>query len=436
MLMETNRLPMAHQRKLYYEMQPQKDKEEEKERDNLNVADLPMQEHANNLLYCHNHIGSNPLYATNGFAPPPLPTPVSASVAALHGTSINVMPTGTALPSHANPKETSYEQTNSKIQDAKKEMGSLLQQQALAKDEVERADEKVRQAVEALEKTKEEKSKLDVYFQDRVEALTEVLLQDETSTWNGVYKKLKKYYEERKKQQLPEERGTHLVGGKPLLFIEPELKKNKDRNHELRMLDTWMSKQRSAKRKSEASGEVLERYQIHALNQLGFEWEPRESQWNTRFEELRAYMQKHGRQPTKGQRCKGKPHEKDALGIWCSGQVIEYNRMMEMKEGKIAKEGKTSYMTEKKIELLESIGFVWDKKSHSWDKNYGTVKEYYLERGDCKVPKTYHDKTLYNWVIKQRKYYRKFEKKIDCPLTKEQFEKLKSIDFMKDLPKL
>lgn len=203
------------------------------------------------------------------------------------------------------------------------------------------------------------------------------------------------------------------------------------------MLDTWMSKQRSAKRKTEGTGEGLERYQIYALEQLGFEWEPRKSQWDARFEELKEYMEKHGHQPTKGKRCRGQPHEKDELGIWCSGQVIEYNRKLEEENFKPSldgKERKTSYMTQSKINKLNSIGFVWDKKSHGWGKNYAKLKEFKASTGHCKVPKNYRDKTLYNWVIKQRKYYRKFEKEEKCPQTQEQFELLKEIAFMNDLP--
>ena len=327
------------------------------------------------------------------------------------------------------PQGTEYILNAEAIQSAKEEMSQLLQQQTTEKEQVEQAEAQFQLAKAHLERVRSSKSALDGKLQSRVEALTEILLQDHGHAWNSMYWKLKAYHDERKRQQLPEERGKQTLRGKSLLYIDPQRKDDPN----LRMLDTWMSKQRSAKRKIEGTGEGLERYQIYALDELEFEWEPRKSQWNERFKELKAYMKQYGRQPTKGQRCKGKPQQKDALGIWCSGQVIEYNRRF-LKGGE--KEGKTSYMTDDKIDLLNSIGFVWDKKSHSWEKNFQSLKEFCIERGNCKVPKTYHDQTLYNWVIKQRKYYRKFEKGEECPQTKEQFDLLKDIGFLKDLPNL
>ena len=321
-----------------------------------------------------------------------------------------------------------YIQNAHAIQAAKEEMSQLLQQQTSEKEQLEQAQEQFQTAKERLDRVKSSQSALEGKLQSRVEALTNVLLQDHGHAWNSMYWKLKAYHDQRKREQLPEERGTRTVRGKSLLYIDPSRKEDPI----LRMLDTWMSKQ-SAKRKIEGTGEGLERYQIYALDELGFEWEPRKSQWNERFKELKAYMKQYGRQPTKGQRCKGKKQQKDALGIWCSGQVIEYNRKF-LEGGE--KEGKTSYMTDDKIALLNSIGFVWDKKSHSWEKNFQSLKEFCIERGNCKVPKTYHDQTLYNWVIKQRKYYRKFEKGEECPQTKEQFDLLKDIGFLKDLPSI
>lgn len=60
---------------------------------------------------------------------------------------------------------------------------------------------------------------------------------------------------------------------------------------------------------------------------------------------------------------------------------------------------------------LDDIKFIFneiDKKMQSsWDRMYKKLEEYYAEHKNSKVPKSYHDKKLVNWVILQRQSYKK-----------------------------
>lgn len=60
---------------------------------------------------------------------------------------------------------------------------------------------------------------------------------------------------------------------------------------------------------------------------------------------------------------------------------------------------------------LDEIKLLFDevdkRVENSWNTMYEKLKEYYVEHQHSKVPKSYHDRQLVNWVNLQRKYYKK-----------------------------
>lgn len=87
---------------------------------------------------------------------------------------------------------------------------------------------------------------------------------------------------------------------------------------------------------------------VKRLTDLGFEWttkDPRKVPWETRFEGLKAFKDKFGHVDV--------PHEWEEcpqLGFWTANMRQQY-RYKQL--------GKKSSLTDDRIELLNSIGFVW-----------------------------------------------------------------------------
>ena len=132
------------------------------------------------------------------------------------------------------------------------------------------------------------------------------------------------------------------------------------------------------------------------------------------YEKIRDYIQQNpGKLPQR---------RKDPLGTWCNGQIVEYNKFISG--------DKKAYITQKKIDLLNAIGFVWDRASNTWSQRYENLKEFHAIHGHCRLPKNYKDQVLYRWVTKERIKYRNNSKKVKPCHTEEQNNLLDSIGFM------
>lgn len=101
-----------------------------------------------------------------------------------------------------------------------------------------------------------------------------------------------------------------------------------------------------------------------------------------------------------------------ALGSWL-------NKQKAIRRGTIA--GK---LTENQIQVLDSIGMIWDSLDYFWEQNFKLAKEYYLVHGNLDIPTTYQlkdGKHLGNWILRQRQLYK------SKALTDAQIKKLNSI---------
>lgn len=90
-------------------------------------------------------------------------------------------------------------------------------------------------------------------------------------------------------------------------------------------------------------------------------------------------------------------------------------------EGKHNRE-KRSSMTPARIELLESLGFVWDSQEIGWLEQYDALVEYINMYGHAKVAK--REMTLGRWVCSQRTRLGQGK------MTLDRFMKLEAVGFV------
>eukprot|EP00594_Rhizosolenia_setigera_P006173 CAMPEP_0178951700 /NCGR_PEP_ID=MMETSP0789-20121207/7378_1 /TAXON_ID=3005 /ORGANISM="Rhizosolenia setigera, Strain CCMP 1694" /LENGTH=343 /DNA_ID=CAMNT_0020632615 /DNA_START=121 /DNA_END=1155 /DNA_ORIENTATION=+ len=150
--------------------------------------------------------------------------------------------------------------------------------------------------------------------------------------------------------------------------------------------------------------------------------------WEKRFNELSEFKRKHGHCLVN--------QKKSVLGRWVQNMRMYY------KPYKFNKKP-PSETSVKRIEALDSIGFVWDVLENAWESNFKKLIEYKKIHGDCRVPTGYkraHEQRskemtqLGEWVNAQRIRYRiatqnKRSKKKSA-LGPEHIKRLESIGFV------
>ena len=82
---------------------------------------------------------------------------------------------------------------------------------------------------------------------------------------------------------------------------------------------------------------------------------------------------------------------------------------------------KKNKLSEKKIDLLESIKFVWDPEEEQWFKKYQKLKEYFEREGNTLLPT--RDAEFGNWIAVQRRNFQQNK------LTQEKIYLLEKINF-------
>ena len=112
-------------------------------------------------------------------------------------------------------------------------------------------------------------------------------------------------------------------------------------------LSQWVKAQRKLRVDNRLSSE---RYNL--LERLGFIWDVREIIWESGFDQLKAYAEKHGDCLVSRDK-KDKLYNGFALSTWV--RIQRNNR----KSGKISEE---------RIRRLDAIGFVWDQYAYMWDE--------------------------------------------------------------------
>ncbi len=179
------------------------------------------------------------------------------------------------------------------------------------------------------------------------------------SAWNEKYKELKTFKENK----------GHL---------------GVSRDSDLQQLAVWQTTQRVNFIKG-----LLRKDRGKKLNRLGIDWNPIESQWNERFEELMAFQKKEGH-------CRVSKNTRNisqSFGRWVDKQRGERKR------GNLHKD---------KIERLDDLGFVWDLHEAFWNEMYEVLKVYHKNEGHCVVPTNCSENpSLGSWIASQRNLFSK-----------------------------
>jgi len=160
-------------------------------------------------------------------------------------------------------------------------------------------------------------------------------------------------------------------------------------------LGAWVGTQRQGKKLLTLTEEKIQR-----LNEIGFDWDPTESQWQQRFDELSAYGKIYGNLDVPVNWSTG-------LGSWVNVQRTFY------KNGKLPSE---------RIKQLSEAGFNWDYRAVKWEEMFRELLAYRSVHGDVQVPDEYPT-GLGKWAGKQRAFNKR------GLLPEERIQRLNEIEF-------
>jgi hypothetical protein len=143
-------------------------------------------------------------------------------------------------------------------------------------------------------------------------------------------------------------------------------------------LGIWISTQRTVYTKG-----TLSQDRIDLLEKLkGWSWDPYQSQWHEKYQELVQYAQENGNA--------NPPQRHATLGTWVTTQRIRYSK---------------GILSQDRIDLLEKLnGWSWDPKGSQWQEKYQELVQYAQENGNACPPRSHE--TLGFWVSKQRSNYK------------------------------
>lgn len=92
--------------------------------------------------------------------------------------------------------------------------------------------------------------------------------------------------------------------------------------------------------------------------------------------------------------------------------------------------GKESTMTQERIDLLNSIGFVWNQQETLWESRFKELVDFKKKYGNCAVPYNYEENPkLANWVKIQRRQYVLYQAKCDSNMTCDRIQRLEKLGF-------
>ncbi len=241
--------------------------------------------------------------------------------------------------------------------------------------------------------------------------LNPTIKENKPSQWNKRFEELKSYYSQHQSFRIPTE------------------------NKELQPLGSWIRYQRILYREGK-----LEAEKIKKLLDIGYSFDfdfrgrkPNDENsnfedWETRLFQLEEFYKENGTFLIKG-------NDKENADLL---QWLRYQRILKNK-GKLSTE---------QLNAFERIGYSFDIKYYgqgrekkkkeekpkkpsnnlqSWETNYLKLLEFKMSNGHCNVPKSYQDKTLANYVTRQRYNYKKEN------IPQEQIKKLEFLGFEWDV---
>ncbi len=191
--------------------------------------------------------------------------------------------------------------------------------------------------------------------------------------------------------------------------------KEKDDPH----LHAWIEQQRKAYRKGTMP---IERENL--LRDIDFVFDPNDAQWWENYRKLRTFYNEHGDTMVP---LLDDDENPNYLGQWVARQRRLYQ---------------SDSLREDRIVALNGICFSWDPEAESWERHYKQLCDFHRIHKHTRVPKSMG--SLWNWVDRQRRSYRKrlrlgnaskigytdeTDKSRGALITKENVEKLSTIGF-------
>ena len=161
-------------------------------------------------------------------------------------------------------------------------------------------------------------------------------------------------------------------------------------------LGNWVSAQRQCK-------EEINKEKIDKLDELNFVWSAPEESWNLGYSHLKRYYYENGNCSV--------PQEFQIndypLGSWVNTQVV-----------------RKKYLNAEQLLKLNTLGFIFERRSHNWNTAYNHLKLFYTKNGHIRISNDYvkNGINLSQWVETQRENKGR--------LTNEKIQKLNLLDFL------
>lgn len=140
-----------------------------------------------------------------------------------------------------------------------------------------------------------------------------------------------------------------------------------------------------------------------------------EEKWSLRYKELLGFHKEHGHAAV--------PHtypRNPQLARWVKRQRRQY---------KLRKDNRQSTMTTERLELLNSVGFIWDSHDVNWREKLDSLITFRREHGHCNVPSNYSNKKLATWVKCQRRQYKLYWDGKPSAMSPERILELEKVGF-------
>ncbi|OSM04262.1 hypothetical protein MAIT1_04132 [Magnetofaba australis IT-1] len=167
-------------------------------------------------------------------------------------------------------------------------------------------------------------------------------------------------------------------------------------------LAAWVKKQRKAH-----DNGVLPPERLRALDALGFDWDPAETQWWAHYAQLQAFKTQFGHDETPDEW----PQNPD-LPAWVRAQ---------------RRAGMLDKLPETHRQALDAIDFVWDLKAAYWNASCDQLGRIHAQFGAEEPPISPHQNAdLFAWITQQRRDFARGK------LNPEQIARLDAIGFIWD----
>lgn len=140
-----------------------------------------------------------------------------------------------------------------------------------------------------------------------------------------------------------------------------------------------------------------------------------EEKWTLRYKELLVFHKEHAHSAV--------PHtypKNPQLARWVKRQRRQY---------KLRKDNRASTMTSERLDLLNSVGFVWDSHDVNWREKLDGLEAFRIGHRHCNVPSNFTDKKLATWVKCQRRQYKLYWDGKPSAMSPERILELEKVGF-------